>query len=214
MSGACGSSKPKTRHSSGSKWKDFIGPAKEFNPSEVPTLRAVLQKGLLLKDEKHIIEGVAIGHYTKGQIARDLAPLVMAQWEKANPQFKTPVIIKENTLVKKIERLWQRAEDIIYGRKGKKDREILENYLDRLLDLTVCPHNIKFCQEPGSECVDPIDCELEAHILCTCPLPIQIPKMELVWLHSQRNKIGELSKYQITGNNSNEIKRLERKMKR
>ena len=38
--------------------------------------------------------------------------------------------------------------------------------------------------------------------------------MELVWLHSQRNKIGELSKYQITGNNSNEIKRLERKMKR
>ena len=79
MSGACGSSKPMTRHSSGSKWKDFIVPAKEFNPSQVPTLRAVLQKGLLLKDEKQIIEGVAIGHHTKGQIARDLAPLVMAQ---------------------------------------------------------------------------------------------------------------------------------------
>ena len=82
------------------------------------------------------------------------------------------------------------------------------------MDLTVCLHTIILCQEPGSECVDPMDCELTAHILCTCPLPIKIPKLEVVCFHSQRNKIGELSKYQITGNNSNEIKRLERKMKR
>ena len=36
----------KTRHKSGSHFKDFMGGAKEFLPGEAPTLRDVIQKGL------------------------------------------------------------------------------------------------------------------------------------------------------------------------
>ena len=34
----------KTRHKSGSHFKDFMGGAKEFLPGEAPTLRDVIQK--------------------------------------------------------------------------------------------------------------------------------------------------------------------------
>ena len=90
--------KPKTRHSSGSKLKDYIGPAKEFNPSEVPTLRCVIQRGLLLKDEKLIVQDVAKTNYSRGDLAKDLAPLVLAQWEKSNAMFKPPVVISKKSL--------------------------------------------------------------------------------------------------------------------
>ena len=47
--------KPKTRKQSGSKLSEFIGPGKELNPTEVPTARTALQRGLLIK-EKWLIE--------------------------------------------------------------------------------------------------------------------------------------------------------------
>ena len=40
----------KTRGQLGTKLRDFVGPGKEFLPSEVPTLRAVLQRGILLRE--------------------------------------------------------------------------------------------------------------------------------------------------------------------
>ena len=36
----------KTRHKSGSHFKDFMGGVKKFLPGEAPTLRDVIQKGL------------------------------------------------------------------------------------------------------------------------------------------------------------------------
>ena len=36
----------KTRHKSGSHFKDFMGGVKKFLPEEAPTLRDVIQKGL------------------------------------------------------------------------------------------------------------------------------------------------------------------------
>ena len=43
---APGSSKGglKTRHQSGSKLQDYVGPGKELNASEVPTLRAIIRR--------------------------------------------------------------------------------------------------------------------------------------------------------------------------
>ena len=107
--------------------KDYFGQAKELNPSEVPTVRAVIQLGLHIKDQKQLVENMATTNLTKGDLARSMAPIVLQQWEKANPLFKPPVIIKENTLVKRIERTWQRAEDLAWGRKSKKERDNFEN---------------------------------------------------------------------------------------
>jgi hypothetical protein len=60
------SHKPKTRNDSASKLKEYIRSALELNPSEVPTFRAVLQKGLFLRDNNLLDENVA-----KDYIIRD-----------------------------------------------------------------------------------------------------------------------------------------------
>ena len=49
--------KRKTRNDSGSKLTDYLGPGKEFLPTEVPTLRGVLRKALLIQEE-HILDEV------------------------------------------------------------------------------------------------------------------------------------------------------------
>ena len=46
---------PSTRKAADFKLKNLIGPGKEFLPREVPTLRAVIQKGILIQ-EKLVIE--------------------------------------------------------------------------------------------------------------------------------------------------------------
>ena len=112
------SHKSKTRQDSASKLKEYLGPPQELNPNEVPTVRSALQQGLYLRDKKLLDENVAKGFYTKGQMARDLAPMVLSQWTKSNHLFIPPVLIKENTLIKKMEKLWQTAEDFAWRRKS------------------------------------------------------------------------------------------------
>ena len=107
------SHKPKTRHDSASKLKEYIGPSQELNPNEVPTVRSVLQQGLFLRDQKLFNENVAKGFYTQGQMVRDLAPMVLSQWIKPNHLLIPPVIIKEKTMIKKIDKLWQTAENLL-----------------------------------------------------------------------------------------------------
>ena len=46
----------RTWNSSGTKLKEFIGGGKLFNPSEVPTLRSVLQMGILLKETEFSVQ--------------------------------------------------------------------------------------------------------------------------------------------------------------
>ena len=150
---------PKTRHDSASKLKEYIGPPVKLNPNEVPNVRSVLQQGLFLKDKKLLDDNVA-----KGQMARDLAPMVLSQWTKSNHLFIPPVIIKENTLIKKIEKLWQTAEDFAWGRKCKGE-EIFQEKLDKLLDIIICSHPILMCQQPGSEFPDIEECKIGAHVV-------------------------------------------------
>ena len=75
-----GVSKPKTRHQSSCKLTEFIGPGKEFALAAVPTNRAVIQKGLLLREDKLAKEGIDAKNYSVKEIYSDLAPLVEAQW--------------------------------------------------------------------------------------------------------------------------------------
>ena len=203
------SNKPKTRHDSASKLKEYIGPSLELNPSEVPTLRAVLQHGLLLRDKKLLDENVDKRCYSKGQMAKDLAPLVLSQWTKSNHMFTPPVTIKENTLVKKIEKLWQASEDFAWGRKSKGE-EVFQEQLDKLLDITACRHPILMCQQPGSGCPDIDKCKIGAHVVkCSCLPAVKLPKMELVWLDMQRRKVGEKSGMQMRGSDIKYAKKLE-----
>ena len=82
-------SKAKTRHSSITSISEFIGPGKDFIPSELPTNRAVIQKGILLKEQKSITCNLRQNKYSNRDLASDLIPLVLAQWRKANIKAST-----------------------------------------------------------------------------------------------------------------------------
>ena len=77
---APGSSKGglKTRHQSGSKLQDYVGPGKEMDTTEVPTLRSVIQKGILIKKVAIIEEEKGKFTVPVGDVIRQLAPLVLA----------------------------------------------------------------------------------------------------------------------------------------
>ena len=203
--------KPKTRKQSGSKLSEFIGPGKELNPTEVPTARTALQRGLLIKEKWLIEESLSKTQIRAADVCKELAPIILAQWQKSNPQFRHPVVIKAESLVQKLERLWNRANSVAQGGKGKQK---LEEELERVLDVTVCPHPILLCQEEGSGCEKGEECVPKAHIKCDCPLASKVPSLELRWLAFQRRKRGEKSQMMMSNVDKVESQRQEAAAKR
>ena len=208
-----GRSGPKTRCQLGSRMTDLVGPGKEMNPTEVPTVRAVLQRGVLLKEKLLVEEGKAKNKIRPADICKELAPLILAQWQKANPKFCPPIVIKTKFLVQKLERLWKRAVDVAH--KGGKGKSIFEGELDKLLEVVVCQHNILFCDEEGSGCDKGKGCEPKAHLIeCDCPLAVKVPTLELRWLAYQRRKRGEKSEMMMSSVDKVESQRQELAAKR
>ena len=98
--------KPKTRHQSGTKsLRDYVGVGKDFDKTEVPTLRAVIQQGIFLKDNIVMNDEAAKNFVGGAVIAKKVAPLILAQWHKSNAKFCSPAIITEKSLVNKVEKL-------------------------------------------------------------------------------------------------------------
>lgn len=192
MGGSKAAKKATTRKGSGSQqMKDFVGKGKDLDKKEVPSLRAVLQQGILLKETLILEDGLTKLEIGARDLAKELAPLIVAQWSKSNIKFTPPVIISEDSLVRKVERMWTKVQDVARGRTTKKEKERVESLLDKLLDITTCNHTILLCQELGSGCPGQEDCKMNAHIHCDCPRENKIPEMELEWMFHQRAKIGE-----------------------
>ena len=196
----------KTRSSLSTHLSEIIGPAKEINISEFPTARAVLQHGLFLKEKSEVEEDVKKCHYSNRELARDLSDVILRQWKKCNAKFAPPVIIQETAIIKKVERLWQRASDVALKKCKKAEKNRFELELDRLFDLTACHCVIVTCDQSESMCPSS-PCSAGAHIECSCPLDQKIPKLELLWMHSQRNKIGEVSSMYMGSNDAKETNR-------
>ena len=95
-------SKPKTRQRCETKLTQFVGEGKDFNSCEVPTFRAVMQRGILFQELKSIKLDIERKHYPVEDIAGDIAPLVIEQWRKANAKFSSPVVIETTSVVRKI----------------------------------------------------------------------------------------------------------------
>ena len=171
--------RPKTRTQVDSKFCELVGPGKEINPTEVPTARTALQRGILIREKLLLEESLAKNQIRPYDVCKELAPIILAQWQKSNPKFCHPVVIKPESLVRKLERLWSRISIVANGGKGKE--KLLEE-LDSLLDVTVCPHPILLCHEAGSGCDKGKECVPKAHIKCDCPLASKVPLLELRWL--------------------------------
>ena len=117
-----GGSKPRTRNTSGCKMSDYVGAGKEFAVADVPTNRADIRRGLLLREQKLYEEGIPASHYPAKVLARDLAPLVEQQWQKANGKFVPPLTVSTRRVEKKIEDLWEKVKAVAYGRGKASER--------------------------------------------------------------------------------------------
>ena len=73
-----------TRLSLNTKLIALVGPGKEFVPSDVPTLRTVIQKGILLQQDSL----QSRRNYPIKVLAKDLAQLILEQWQISNDDFK------------------------------------------------------------------------------------------------------------------------------
>ena len=174
--------------------REFVGKGKEFDKSEVPTVRAVIQQGLLIKENWIMAEEQLHRNDVSPQdIASSLAPLILAQWRKSNAKFIPPVTITEKSLTQKVLRLWKRVDKAAQGNTRQAVKAKVEEMLDTLLDITTCSHTIMLCSEPGSGCLGQEECKNKAHIQCSCILPNKLPVMELEWLYVQRKKKVEQS---------------------
>ena len=144
------------------KWllSEYLGSGgTEFAPSELPTLRDVLLKGLLLKEE----QGNRHSYKVK-DLSKDILPSLLEQWTKANAEFRPPVITVSKAITDRIERAWETASNIAMRKITKKN--IVEQFnlkLDKLFDLTKCQCSIFNCEESGCS-----GCSLMAHINCSC----------------------------------------------
>ena len=77
--------------------------------------------------------------------------------------------------------------------------EAFDKKLDQLYDFTKCRCEIKPCSVKPP-CLDPRTgekCVQEAHITCTCVREERLPGMELLFIHKQRQKVGEVGGMQI-----------------
>ena len=207
----------KTRHQSGTKLGELVGPGKEFVLSEVPTLRAIIQKGILIKERLMIEEMTSKKNILVGELVKEVAPLVLAQWQKSNAKFVPPVTITEKSLRQKLEKLWRRVEEVAQGKgKGgrKEEKEKVVDLLDKLLDITTCPHTILLCNEEGSGCMDIKNCKVKAHNKCNCPLESKVPVLDLNWLAVQRAKRSEKSEMMMGGDDKKETEKQQKAAKR
>ena len=197
-----------------SKLSELVGPGKEFLLSEAPTLRAVIQRGILIKEHLLLEHGTAKKDIHVKPIVDLLVPLIFAQWQKSNARFAPPVTIREDSVGKRVERLWGVLEEVVRGRSTKAKKEKVMEQLDKLLDITACPHKIQMCNEPGSGCTDVRKCKQKAHITCDCPKEKKVPVIELEWLHAQRIKKGEKSSMMIMAQDVKESGKQKRAEKR
>ena len=105
--------RPKTRHHSGTQLlKEYVGVGKDIDKAEVPTLRAVLQQCILLKDDMVLNDESAKNLIASTILAKKVAPIILAQWHKSNVKFCSPVIINEKSLVNKVDKMWNRVTEV------------------------------------------------------------------------------------------------------
>ena len=114
----------------------------------------------------------------------------------------------------RLERLWRQVDNVSRGRVNKAEKERVLSALDRVLDITVCNHEILLCDDPNSGCIDKNSCLSKAHIKCSCPQVSKIPVLEFRWLYGQRNKIGEKSDMMMSGKDAIETDRQNKAAKR
>ena len=194
----------RTRQEASTKLSDYLGKGKEFNPTELPTLRDCLRYGILLKETNPELQSNKV-------MMTKVLKNINQNWLKANFKFKPPVTNEDRNILAKLTALWDKAVKI--ARKqltSAKDIEKLEEKLDKLFDITKCRCPIVDCCDEGVVCTgchcEEADCAgcpknlkdiPPCHVICVCPASQRIPILDLPFIRAQRAKIGEKSEVMI-----------------
>ena len=163
-------------------WVTILGGAGlHFLHTEVPTLRDILRKRLLIQEKKMLVEGGGRKNYSVREMIEEQLTAIYAQWAKSNVKFKPPVVAERKPLVNKLIKAWDKVTDIALKKETKAN--VVSIWESKLEDSDQPP-----CKE---------DCTKQAHIDCSCEDAQKVPVLDLAWLKGQREKTGSKSKYQI-----------------
>ena len=102
--------KKRTRHSSSTALAEYLGgPGCDFLPTEVPTLRDVLRKGLLIREAQMLEDGGDRKNYPVRPMIEDLVSNIHDQWKKSNVKFTPPVVTNPKSLVNRLLNVWEKV---------------------------------------------------------------------------------------------------------
>jgi hypothetical protein len=122
----------RTRHSSGTALKDYIGTSRGMLTSELPILRAAFRNALLLQEE-------SFSPNKRQAPVKDFLDItaadVIALYKKANHMFEYPVIHSQKALKERLIKDWEKAQNVARGKASQKVKDEMSEKLDRLLDI-------------------------------------------------------------------------------
>ena len=107
----------RTRHSSGTALKDYIGTSRGMLTSELPILRAAFRNALLLQEE-------SFSPNKRQAPVKDFLDItaadVIALYKKANHMFEYPVIHSQKALKERLIKDWERLKMLPEGRLARR----------------------------------------------------------------------------------------------
>ena len=192
-----------TRNAVSSHLSILVGKGKEFSPSELPTTRDILRLGIFYRETSFVDRR----NYSVDKLVSDIVTQLLTQWEKANAQFKFPVINHKDTLDRKIKKIWEQGVQVSLGKVKLMEKTKFISKLDKLLDILTCQCPIKLCAELGCQKTGEDRCKKDAHAQCNCLREFKIPQLDLKFVRAQREKEGSKGALQMGGVDAPESKR-------
>jgi len=172
--------------------------------SELPTYRDTLRYAVLLREQCDKNSRT----FLIKDMAKKVACAVITQWQKANANFKAPIIYSEKNIVYKIIKAWDVAFLISANRENKENKKDFILKLDKLFDILNCKCIISDCKEFGCKVI----CKQQAHITCNCCKEYKIPIIDVFYIKTERDKVGAKGLLQISSKDMPEHNRQVKKL--
>ena len=153
--------------------------------TDLSTYRDILRYAVLLREQSNKNSRI----FLKKDMAKQVANRVITNWQKANANFKAPIINSDKTIVEKIIKAWNVAS-LLFMNKENKDKFTLK--LDKLFDILSCKCLISDGKEFGCKVI----CKQQA--TCNCSKEYKIPIIDIFYIKTERDKVGSKGLLQIS----------------
>ena len=135
--------------------RENLGPAAEFTPDELLTLRSVLMYGLHLQQKQLVANETNRRNYPIKGMASDIIGPLIAQWQRANIQFTPPITVHRYTLERRVLTVWSTISDIVRMRASSQTSTDRSDNTDRQGLFYVCR-----CKCTIQRCADVAGCNV------------------------------------------------------